>query len=195
MSVFNLRPKSTLRLSVLAAYFASSSFLWGANQAITAQDNTTNELVIVAFLGMIVVGIFLGLSGRAVVFRDYDDLALVFACGVCTIVGLCISDARFISLSLLLLGLGLALATIARTGRDNGFLLLPIILVTKIALSVLWIFYVIQAVNPGGKTTLERSRQRGAALLVLAILTPLVARLVRNHEGFLTRSPETITDQ
>lgn len=195
MSIFNLTRKSTLRLCVLPAYVASSSFLWGANQAITAQDHTTNEFVIVGFFGMIVVGVFLGLSGRGVVFRDYDDLALVFACGVCTIVGLFISDARVISSSLLLLGLGLALTIIVRTCRDNGFLLLPIILVTKIALSVLWICYVIQAVSPGGKTMLERSRKRGAALLVLAILTPLVARLVRNHEGFLTRRAETITDQ
>jgi hypothetical protein len=71
---------------------------------------------------------------------------------------------------------------------------LPIILVTKITLSVLWIKQVIEAIDPPGKTLLERSRNRGVTLLILAILTPLVARLVRDHEGFLTRRRDMMLD-
>lgn len=98
-----------------------------------------------------------------------------------------LGQARVLLLLDLLIFVGLAFAIAVRTWRDNGLLLLPVILITKIALSVLWIKHVIEVVNPDGKSMLDRSRNRGWAMLVLAILTPLMARLVKDHEGFLSR--------
>lgn len=179
--------KSLFLLAATIAFTVRASLCWAAEVPAPENDTVAGELVIATFFGVIVLGVILGLTGRAVVFRNYDDLALVFGCGVTMVLAVMIGPARVLLLLDLLACAGLCFVIVGRTWRDNGLLLLPVILVTKVILSVLWIKYVIEAVNPSGKTMLDRSRNRGGAMLVLVILTPLMARLVRDHEGFLTR--------
>lgn len=158
-------------------------------------DSIIGEIAIAAFLINAALGIFLGLTHRAVVFRNYDDLALVFGCGVSIILAVSFADTRILFALAVLLSLGLSILIAFRTWQDNGLLLLPVVLFTKLPLSILWITQVIQAVNPTGKTYMQRARNRGGALLILAVLTPLLARLIRDHEGFLsdrTRASESL---
>lgn len=145
------------------------------------------EIAVAVFLANAALAIYLGLTQRAVVFRNYDDLALVFGCGISIVLVVSFSDTRILLVLAALVSLGLIVVITVRTWQDNGLLLLPVVLFAKIPLSVLWIAQVIQAVNPSGKTYMARARQRGGALLVLAILTPLLARLIRDHEGFLSQ--------
>lgn len=162
---------------------------WAAQGS--SENSIIGEIAIAAFLVNAALGVFLGLTQRAVVFRNYDDLALVFGCSVSIVLAVSFTDTRILFALTVLLSLGLFLAVTVRTWQDNGLLLLPVVLFTKLPLSILWITQVIQAVNPTGKTYMERSRNRGSALLILAILTPLLARLIRDHEGFLSERKRT----
>ncbi len=162
---------------------------WAAQGS--SENSVLGEIVIAVFLANAAIGVFLGLTQRAVVFRNYDDLALVFGCAVSIVLAVSFADTRILFVLAVMLSLGLFLVIAVRTWQDNGLLLLPIVLFTKLPLSILWITQVIQAVNPTGKTYMERSRNRGSALLILAILTPLLARLIRDHEGFLSERKRT----
>jgi hypothetical protein len=190
-SEFLMRPPVRSLLIVASApvwLLALTSTSFAIDQTVEAQNNLPIEIILIGLLTTIGVGIFLGISGRAVVFRNYDDLALVFACFVALLVTAMCQKEMFILAVGGVLSLWLASMILVRTWRDNGLLFLPIMLLTKISLSMFWILYVMEAINPKGNSMLERSRNRGTALVFLAILTPVIARLVKNHEGFLTRS-------
>jgi hypothetical protein len=80
-----------------------------------AWDTSAGEMVIAVFIGVIALGIFLGMTGRAVVFRNYDDLALVFACAVTMFLALILRQTQILLFIDLLVGAGLMLAIVMRT--------------------------------------------------------------------------------
>lgn len=83
---------------------------------------------------------------------------------------------------------GLFLVTVGRTWKDNGGSLwrVGVAYVTKMSLGVLFIHNVMAVVSPGGDTYLKRTQNRSSGMLCLLVLTPIVMRLVRVHEGFWT---------
>jgi len=58
-------------------------------------------------------------------------------------------------------------------------------LMTKVPLGIIWILNFITMLNPGGKTAVQRRKNRGTALVILAFLTPIIGMLVANKEGSL----------
>ncbi|MFG1404377.1 hypothetical protein [Xanthobacter sediminis] len=160
---------------------------WAAEASARQGNSILGQLLVLAFFAMIATGIYLGWTRRAVVFRNYDDLALVFGCVVAAVLALAMREARLIATVFWMVSAALAVTVILRTWQDNGTLLLPVILVTKLVFSFLWIHHVIELIVPSGSTLADRSRSRGIAVLVLLVLTPVMGRLVRDHESALMR--------
>jgi len=55
--------------------------------------------------------------------------------------------------------------------------------VTKIPIGIIFVFHLLEIINPSGKTINERRQNRRNALVVLTLLTPIIAGLVVNKEG------------
>ena len=143
------------------------------------------EVFLASALLATAAGCALGLMEKVVVFRNYDDLGLVFAATVPLFIG-------FISaIPWILIPAGIASASLFvmlawRTWKDNTSIWKTLIaLPTKLALSVLFIAFVWDLLSPGGDTQLDRAKQRGLAAAILAVLTPLIYRLVKNKTGVL----------
>ena len=79
---------------------------------------------------------------------------------------------------------GLMLVHIAyKTAEVNSLLMLPMVLLVKIGLSVIWITVFYQMLNPAGKTRQSRRTWRTMAVMGLLVLTPLIKILVLGDEG------------
>ncbi len=55
--------------------------------------------------------------------------------------------------------------------------------VTKIPIGIIFVFHLLEIINPSGKTINERRQNRRNTLVVLTLLTPIIAGLVVNKEG------------
>lgn len=146
----------------------------------------------VTALAIVITGIYKGFGENrtVVVFRDYDDLGLTFLVPVafflCWIILTNIGvDPRlaggFAGLVALWLTVILARNTYADNGRHAGKTALA--LFTKLPLAFVWVFNLIQALNPGGRTASQRAQSRGSALVILTLLTPILACLVVDKSG------------
>ena len=146
---------------------------------------TTTEVAIAVGLAVTVIGCTLGLRERAVIFRNYDDLGLVFLAVAPLFIGF-ITLIQWILIPALVASIGLVTWLTWRTWQDNGSVWKVLIaLPTKLVLSVLFIAFVWDLLSPSGKTQLTRSKQRGTAAAVLAVITPLIYRLVKDKTGVL----------
>lgn len=141
---------------------------------------------------IVLLGVILGWNEKIVVYRNYNDLAIVFASGVCTycafLVGFSFastsSGMAVLSASLVLVSISLIIYLTVRTFLDNRSLIWTLIaLVTKLTLSILFLFNLLSLLSPSGKTQRERSRDRSSALVWLVVITPVVCRLVRQPVG------------
>lgn len=144
---------------------------------------TTTEIAIAVGLTVTVIGCTLGLRERAVIFRNYDDLGLVFLAVVPLFIGF-ITLIPWILFPAVLVSAALIIWLTWRTWQDNGSVWkLLVTLPTKLVLSVLFIAYLWDLLSPSGKTQLDRAKQRGTAAAVLAVITPLIYRLVKDKTG------------
>lgn len=147
--------------------------------------------ILIAWACVVIAGIYLGWNEVIVVFRDYDDLAIVFGCGVLLTVGIFIyynwgDDLSFSALAYFAGSVSIALFIylVTRTMIDNNSIWKgAIAIVTKLTLSILFLGCLLDLLSPTGKTQIERSKNRGAAVVWLTVLTPIVYRLVRNKTG------------
>ena len=169
----------------------------------TAQNSETEAVIgnffvvlLVMWILLVIVGIVAGFKGAIVVYRNFDDLAIVFFMGVLFFVGglagFYFSGFKNSFATPLLWGLsGLGIMTlfgwtVARTWRDQkseSVWRFVLALITKMSLGILFVNNLVTLISPSGKTLGARSRARGSALLFLAVLTPIVLRLVRDHVG------------
>jgi hypothetical protein len=153
-------------------------------------------VLLVVWLGVVIVGIVCGFNCAIVVYRNFDDLAIVFFIGVLLFVGGLTgfyfsgfkdSFATPLLWGLTILGTMILFGwTIARTWRDQqpaSVWRFALALITKMSLGILFVNNLVTLISPSGKTFGARSQARGSALLFLAVLTPIVMRLVRDHEG------------
>jgi hypothetical protein len=143
-----------------------------------------------ALIVVVCIGFGIGENRKLVIFKNYDDLGLTFlvpASGVALYMVLqflgvspqfCLAVASFVSLALL----G---KLIYNTYLDNsGNILKTIIcLNTKLPIAVIWILCLIQSLNPSGKNAAQRRSNRGGAMVILAVLTPILGLLVETKEG------------
>ncbi|MEO8801791.1 MAG: hypothetical protein ABI375_00370 [Rudaea sp.] len=152
--------------------------------------------LLLVWILIVIGGIVAGYKGAIVVYRNFDDLAIVFFMGVLFFVGglagFYLSGIKNSFAGPLLWGIsGLAIMflfgwTVSRTWRDQkigSVWRFTLALITKMSLGILFVNNLVTLISPSGKTMGARSRARGSALLFLAVLTPIVLRLVRDHEG------------
>ena len=117
--------------------------------------------------------------------RVIDDLGMVFLAVVPLFIGL-ISLVAWILIPAMVASIALVSWLIWRTWQDNRSVWkLLIVLPTKLVLSVLFIAFVWDLLSPSGKTQLARAKQRGFAVGILAVITPLIYRLVKDKTGVL----------
>lgn len=153
-------------------------------------------MLLVVWSCIVIVGIVCGFNGTIIVYRNFDDLAIVFFMGALLFVGglagVYFSGFKDSFATPLLWGLSILGTmtlfgwTIVRTWRDQrpaSAWRFALALTTKMSLGILFVNNLVTLLSPSGKTLSARSRARGTALLSLAVLTPIVMRLVRDHEG------------
>jgi hypothetical protein len=144
---------------------------------------------------LVVLGIVAGLADVIVVYRDYDDLGIVFLMTVSSLGTLFLvlffgENGGWFKPVIFLLGaatfIGLLVFISFRTWKDNPNLLMPLALLTKLALGTIFVFYLFDLLSPSGKTQNTRARSRASALAMLTVLTPLVLVLVKTKSGILS---------
>lgn len=130
-----------------------------------------------------------GENRKIIVFSNYDDLGLTFLIPasyfLIQILTTYLGGSSFAgtivgSVVALYLFALLTRNTYASNGQDIGRTVLA--LATKIPLAVVWVLALMQVLNPSGKGS-QRTANRGQALIVLAVLTPIVGGLVVDKTG------------
>lgn len=151
-----------------------------------------NVYTLIALIVIIVVGIFLGFKQKITVFRDYNDLGLVFLLGLSSFIffyifSLLPEDQKNVGIAfILIVELLLFLWIVVRTYQDNQNIFYTLLaLITKIPLSILFIFNFLSFVAPNGKTMGKRADVRYSSFAFLLLLTPIILGLVKNKEGLL----------
>lgn len=146
---------------------------------------STTEIVFAVGLTITIMGCTLGLKERTVIFRNYDDLGMVFLAVAPLLVGF-ITQVLWILIPAMATTIALCVWLTWRTWQDNRSVWKVLVAMpTKLVLSVLFIAFVWDLLSPNGKTQLERSKQRGVAAVILAVITPLIYRLVKDKTGVL----------
>jgi hypothetical protein len=146
---------------------------------------TFTEVALAVGLAVTVIGCTLGLTGRAIIFRNYDDLGLVFLAVVPLLIGF-ISLIQWILIPAIVASIALVSWLTWRTWQDNGSVWqVLVVMPTKLVLSVLFIAFVWDLLSPSGRTQLARAKTRGIAVAILAVITPLIYRLVKDKTGVL----------
>lgn len=145
---------------------------------------------IYALIVVICIGLGIGERRKLVIFKNYDDLGLAFlvpSSGVALLLIL-----RYVGVSLdISQGVAgivssfLLLKLIYNTYLDNNGNIFKTILCinTKLPLALVWVLCLFQTLNPSGKTAAQRRSNRGGAMFILAILTPILGLLVETKEG------------
>ena len=140
--------------------------------------------VAIGWLTLVICGIVAGWNQRIVVFRNYDDLAMMFF--MLAVPLLTVWMGRYGGIFAIVFFFSFLLWASIRTWRDQSprsIWAFALALITKLSLGILFVNSLWTVISPGGRTQLARARARASALGMLAILTPIVMRLVRDHEG------------
>lgn len=146
---------------------------------------STTEILMAVGLTVAVIGCTLGLSERAIIFRNYDDLGLVFLAVAPLFIGF-ITLIKWILIPAIVASIALSIWLAWRTWQDNRSVWkLLVVLPTKLVFSVLFIAFVWDLLSPSGNTQLTRTKQRGVAAAILAVITPLIYRLVKEKVGII----------
>ena len=147
---------------------------------------------IVVALVIVITGIVKGWGENRsiIIFKDFDDLGLTFlvpAAGV--LIVLLFSWLGGNQMVAMLCGsvvsAGLFVLMVRNTYIINSCSIPKTLLAvaTKMPLALIWVFNMIQLLNPGGKTAQARRQSRGQALVILAIITPIIGALVVERSG------------
>jgi len=158
----------------------------------SSSSSSAWQLFLLVYFIVMIVTMFKGYGENrtVIIFRDYNDLGLTF-----------LIPASFVLIFYLYMmfggnpawGMGLAVIVSAslfvilakNTYVDNNQNMLPTVLsiMTKVPLGLIWILSFMTMLNPGGKTAKQRRENRGTALVIMAILTPIIGMLVVEKEG------------
>ena len=135
-----------------------------------------------------------------VVFKNYDDLGLSFLVPISYILIMILIPMGAIYLNIKsnelnditqIIALGVSglilLKVIINTFKSNTNIFKAILaLLVKFPLSLLWVFSLMEIINPSGKTHEERRKNRSGSLLILTFLTPVVVSLVEEKTGIFS---------
>lgn len=153
--------------------------------------NTYNIALFIGF-SIIILGIFLG-SGKSrkiIVFKDYDDLGLTFLIptsffGIIILFHFFGGNPAYSVVLSSIVALILFIMMLRNSYIDNEGIIWKVALatVTKMPLAFLWVFNLISLIKPSGQTAKQRRESRANALLILAIITPIIGLLVADKSG------------
>ena len=155
--------------------------------------NAYNILLLATF-SIIIIGIFLGAGKNRtiVVFQDYDDLGLTFLIptsffGIIFIFHILGGNPIYSVPLATIVALILFCIMVRNSYIDNNRVIWKVllVLVTKLPLAFLWVINLISLISPSGQTAKQRRESRVNALLILAIITPIIGLLVVNKSGDL----------
>lgn len=151
-------------------------------------QNDITSLIVIVLLLPLIIGIILGWQEKNIVFRDYDDLFIVFLAMVLPVPLFFLYssvNSQIMLVFCIMVELALIFWIICRTYLDNqrNLLFTFLALYTKIPLSILFIFQLLSLLDNIFKPA---SRQdKGFSFISLLILTPLIFKLVRNKTGII----------
>ena len=153
-------------------------------------DWVFNIYTLIAWILTVILGVILSFKKRITIFRDYNDLGLVFLMGLVPIVliylfSLARENQQHIgTIFIIIFEAALFIWILIRTVQDNRNPIKTVIaLITKLSLSVLFIINFLNFVAPEGKTMAKRASVRHIALAFFVVLAPLIFGLVKNKEG------------
>jgi hypothetical protein len=153
-------------------------------------DSIFNIYSLVIFIVITIIGIFLGFKQKITIFRDFNDLGLVFLIELLPIVLMYLSSLiaanqnKIVITSIIIVEIILFMWIIARTYQDNNNILSTLIaLITKTSLSILFILNLMSFSNPTEKTEEKRASVGRFLLALLLLLSSLLIVLVKNKEG------------
>jgi hypothetical protein len=145
------------------------------------------SLLIVFLLAVVVTGIVQGLRERVIVFRDFDDLAICFIPFACCVVALFFTlfgAAKIVTWLLVATAVLVQLFIVVTTWRDNPSALpFAIAFAAKTTLSFFFIVNLFSFLFPMEKSASTEARVRRDALIWMAVLAPVIYRLVRFKTG------------
>lgn len=153
-----------------------------------ATANSSMWSLLIAFGAVVVgTGIVQGLREKVVVFRDFDDLAISFVPFACCIVAVILalfSSAKIVMWLLVATAVVIQLFVSVTTWRDNPRAVpFAIALAAKTTLSFFFVINLFSFLFPMEKSAASEARVRRDALIWMAVLAPLIFRLVRVKTG------------
>lgn len=171
---------------------------WAYPDTISVKENSGQmgyqayQIFLISYFVMMIVTIFKGYGENRIIiiFRDYNDLGLTFLIPVSFVLIYILftslgGDPRWGGMLGIIVALILFLILIRNSYIDNNRSLLytSLAILTKMPLGIIWIVNLVSILNPSGKTAMERRKNRGSALVILTLLTPIVAMLVVEKKG------------
>jgi len=171
---------------------------WAYPDTISVKENSGQmgyqayQIFLISYFVMMIVTIFKGYGENRtiIIFRDYNDLGLTFLIPVSFVLIYILftslgGDPRWGGMLGIIVALILFLILIRNSYIDNNRSLLytSLAILTKMPLGIIWIVNLVSILNPSGKTGMERRKNRGSALVILTLLTPIVAMLVVEKKG------------
>jgi len=157
-------------------------------------DYIFNVYSLIVWITLVIIGAVLGAKKTITVFRNFNDLAIVFLLGawpmfmsrLLLFIGPSQIQKNIALIFLVVVEAAIFCWIVYRTYQDNGrFWMTLLAIITKSTLSFLFLFNLISLFAPTGKTAAQRAQARQSALFWLIGLTPLIYALVRDKEGLL----------
>jgi len=137
-------------------------------------DSIFNIYSLVIFIVITIIGIFLGFKQKITIFRDFNDLGLVFLIELLPIVLMYLSSLiaanqnKIVITSIIIVEIILFMWIIARTYQDNNNILSTLIaLITKTSLSILFILNLMSFSNPTEKDIKLRMKSMESDVFVI----------------------------
>lgn len=69
------------------------------------------------------------------------------------------------------------------SAQYNSLKSLPVVIIVKLGMSLIWVYGLKQMLNPSGKNAEDRRKSRATAVMILMIITPIINALVLNDKG------------
>ncbi|WP_182025640.1 hypothetical protein [Vibrio rotiferianus] len=79
--------------------------------------------------------------------------------------------------------IGMTIHIAYKSAEVNELRMLPVVLITKLSMSFIWVAAVIQTLSPSGKNAKARRDNRAMATMILLFLTPIINMLVLDDKG------------
>lgn len=176
-----------------------SAFSFGESGNIPSQSSGEvayqgYQIFLFLYALLMIITIFKGAGENRIIiiFKDYNDLGLTFLMPASAVlIFIILSYMGMQPQYTMVLSGGVFLVLLIMLVRNTYIInnrkiwKTVLSLLTKIPLSLIWLMSFFTMLKPNGATAAERRSQRGGAMIVLAILTPIIGLVVAEKEGSL----------